>query len=293
MNNLPLRLGRDFAFPKPGDRSCPATRRPVDDTLFLLNDVFDYRALRQSAGLLRGAARRRRSGAERRRPSSPRRCCSRSIDRAISEGCTRHAGRLGRRRRRASRRPTRPMPRAAGSGSPVDPAYGGQGLPHFLAVALSEYHDFRQSGLRDVSGPDERRDRRRCSTHGGDAHEARYLPKMTTGEWTGTMNLTEPHCGTDLGLIKTRAAPPGRRLLSRSPVRRSSSRPASTISPTTSSISCSRASTARRPGRQGHLAVRRAEDAGRRRRLARRAATASPAARSSTRWASTAIRPAC
>src|SRR5208283_2304265 len=34
-----------------------------------------------------------------------------------------------------------------------------------------------------------------------------YLPKMTTGEWTGTMNLTEPHCGTDLGLIKTKAVP--------------------------------------------------------------------------------------
>ena len=36
--------------------------------------------------------------------------------------------------------------------------------------------------------------------------KGRFLPKMTAGEWTGTMNLTEPHCGTDLGLIKTRAA---------------------------------------------------------------------------------------
>ena len=44
-------------------------------------------------------------------------------------------------------------------------------------------------------------------THASDELKARYLPKMTTGEWTGTMNLTEPHCGTDLGLIKTRAVP--------------------------------------------------------------------------------------
>jgi acyl-CoA dehydrogenase len=41
--------------------------------------------------------------------------------------------------------------------------------------------------------------------HGDEALKSRFLPKMTTGEWTGTMNLTEPHCGTDLGLIKTRA----------------------------------------------------------------------------------------
>ena len=43
--------------------------------------------------------------------------------------------------------------------------------------------------------------------HASDDLKARYLPKMTTGEWTGTMNLTEPHCGTDLGLIKTKAVP--------------------------------------------------------------------------------------
>src|SRR6202000_1908116 len=43
--------------------------------------------------------------------------------------------------------------------------------------------------------------------HGDDALKAQYLPKLTVGEWAGTMNLTEPHCGTDLGLIKTKAVP--------------------------------------------------------------------------------------
>ena len=42
---------------------------------------------------------------------------------------------------------------------------------------------------------------------GSDEQKATYLPNMVTGRWTGTMNLTEPHCGTDLGLLKTRADP--------------------------------------------------------------------------------------
>ena len=42
---------------------------------------------------------------------------------------------------------------------------------------------------------------------GSDEQKATYLPNMVSGRWTGTMNLTEPHCGTDLGLLKTRAEP--------------------------------------------------------------------------------------
>ena len=45
--------------------------------------------------------------------------------------------------------------------------------------------------------------------HGTDEQKQTYLPKMVTGEWTGTMNLTEPHCGTDLGLLRTKAVPNG------------------------------------------------------------------------------------
>ena len=43
--------------------------------------------------------------------------------------------------------------------------------------------------------------------HGSDALKEQYLPKLASGEWTGTMNLTEPHCGTDLGLLRTKAEP--------------------------------------------------------------------------------------
>ena len=85
-------------------------------------------------------------------------------------------------------------------------AYGGQGLPQVVGTAVSEYilsanHAFEMyQGLTSgaiaallVSGSEELKQR--------------YLPKMVTGEWTGTMNLTEPHCGTDLGLLRTRAEP--------------------------------------------------------------------------------------
>ena len=45
--------------------------------------------------------------------------------------------------------------------------------------------------------------------HGSEEQKQTYLPKMIEGAWTGTMNLTEPHCGTDLGLLKTKAVPNG------------------------------------------------------------------------------------
>jgi len=87
------------------------------------------------------------------------------------------------------------------SGSPT---YGGQGLPHFVSVAINEYalganlaftmYPGLTKGATDA-----------LLAHGDEALKSRFLPKMTTGEWTGTMNLTESHCGTDLGLLKTRA----------------------------------------------------------------------------------------
>jgi alkylation response protein AidB-like acyl-CoA dehydrogenase len=84
--------------------------------------------------------------------------------------------------------------------------WGGQGLPQVIGTAFGEYvlsanHSFEMyQGL--TSGA--------IATliiKGSDEQKQTYLPKMVTGEWTGTMNLTEPHCGTDLGLLKTRAEP--------------------------------------------------------------------------------------
>jgi acyl-CoA dehydrogenase len=50
-------------------------------------------------------------------------------------------------------------------------------------------------------------------THGTEEQKATYLPNMVSGVWTGTMNLTEPHCGTDLGMLRTKAVPQRRRRL--------------------------------------------------------------------------------
>ena len=85
-------------------------------------------------------------------------------------------------------------------------AYGGQGLPHVMGFTMECYlasanQAFAMypglangaiSAIREKGSPEQ---------------QAMYLPKMVSGEWLGTMNLTEPHCGTDLGLIRTRAEP--------------------------------------------------------------------------------------
>jgi alkylation response protein AidB-like acyl-CoA dehydrogenase len=87
-----------------------------------------------------------------------------------------------------------------------DPAFGGQGLPPFLAVLFSEYAYGANIAFSMYPGLTNGAVAA-LTAHGGDELKSRYLPKMTTGEWTGTMCLTEPHCGTDLGLIKSRAVP--------------------------------------------------------------------------------------
>ena len=84
--------------------------------------------------------------------------------------------------------------------------FGGQGLPSVLATAVDEYvlsanQAFEMyHGLTAVAVA-------ALIAKGSDELQQRYIPKMVSGEWTGTMNLTEPHCGTDLGLIKTKAVP--------------------------------------------------------------------------------------
>jgi alkylation response protein AidB-like acyl-CoA dehydrogenase len=84
--------------------------------------------------------------------------------------------------------------------------YGGQGLPHVVSTAISEYlcaanHSFEMyNGLTQGAIAS-------ILVKGSDEQKAKWLPKMVGGQWTGTMNLTEPHCGTDLGLIKTKAEP--------------------------------------------------------------------------------------
>ncbi|QOC23888.1 acyl-CoA dehydrogenase C-terminal domain-containing protein [Wenzhouxiangella sp. AB-CW3] len=86
------------------------------------------------------------------------------------------------------------------------PDYGGQGLPYVLGLAMAEMITASNTswGMYPAlsHGAWEALNR-----HGSQEQKDLYLPKMISGEWTGTMNLTESHCGTDLGLIRTRAEP--------------------------------------------------------------------------------------
>ena len=91
-------------------------------------------------------------------------------------------------------------------GLAADPTYGGQGLPSSLGLVISEmvassntswgmYPGLTHGAMSAIHA------------HGTEEQKNTYLRKLTAGQWTGTMCLTEAHCGTDLGIIKTRAVP--------------------------------------------------------------------------------------
>ncbi|MBN9081187.1 MAG: acyl-CoA dehydrogenase [Rhizobiales bacterium 62-17] len=91
-------------------------------------------------------------------------------------------------------------------GLATNPDFGGQGLPYTLATLVNEfsasanmaftmYPGLTQSAIAAID------------KHATPELKQAYLPKMIAGTWSGTMNLTEPHCGTDLGLLKTKAVP--------------------------------------------------------------------------------------
>ncbi|MBG6117547.1 MULTISPECIES: acyl-CoA dehydrogenase C-terminal domain-containing protein [Sphingobium] len=84
--------------------------------------------------------------------------------------------------------------------------FGGQGLPSVLATAVDEYVLSANQAFEMYHGLTAGAVAALIAK-GSDELQQRYIPKMVSGQWTGTMNLTEPHCGTDLGLIKTKAVP--------------------------------------------------------------------------------------
>jgi len=87
---------------------------------------------------------------------------------------------------------------------PCDPEYGGQGLPKLVNFAVEEMICSANLSFGMYPGLSNG-NYNAIHTHGSDEQKALYLPKLVDGTWTGTMCLTEPHCGTDLGLCKTRA----------------------------------------------------------------------------------------
>jgi len=92
------------------------------------------------------------------------------------------------------------------NGLAFDPEYGGQGLPLALAIPVAEMWNsacmgFALCPLLTVGAVE------LLQAHGSDEQKRRYLEKLVSGEWTGTMNLTEPQAGSDLGALRSRAVP--------------------------------------------------------------------------------------
>jgi len=84
--------------------------------------------------------------------------------------------------------------------------YGGQGLPMVISTAVSEYLLSANQAFEMYNGLTQGAIAS-ILVKGSDEQKRTWLPNMVSGKWTGTMNLTEPHCGTDLGLLKTKAEP--------------------------------------------------------------------------------------
>ena len=87
-----------------------------------------------------------------------------------------------------------------------DPAYGGQGLPYLMQTAVGEIFVSANMAFNMYQGLTHGAVSA-IHAHGTEDQKRTWLPKMVTCDWTGTMNLTEPHAGTDLGMMRTRAEP--------------------------------------------------------------------------------------
>jgi len=184
----------------------PTYKAPVDDTLFLLNDVFHLDRYGNLPGfgdaspdvveaVLREAAKFSEEVLTPLNRVGDKEGCTRNTDGTV---CT----------------PTgfkdafKQMVEGGWIGISVPAEFGGQDLPATLTVAVNEmlcsanmafamYPGLTQGAIAALLA------------HASPELKKKYLPKMVTGEWTGTMNLTEPHCGTDLGLLRTKAVKQG------------------------------------------------------------------------------------
>ena len=184
----------------------PTYRAPVDDTLFLLSDVFDYAGYHNLPGfaaapldlveaILREGGKFAEQVLQPLNQSGDAEGCKRNSDGSVTTP-------------KGFKEAYKAYVDGGWVGLAGDPEYGGQGLPQFLSLAFSEYVISANQSFAMYPGLTNGATAA-LEKHGNDAQKKLYLPKMTSGEWTATMNLTEPQCGTDLGLIKTSAAPQG------------------------------------------------------------------------------------
>jgi len=180
----------------------PTYKAPVDDALFLLNDVFHVERYGNLPGFADASpdvveAVLREAGKLSEEVLTP---LNRVGDK---EGCTRHAD--GRVTTPAGfKEAYRQIIDGGWIGISAPAEFGGQGLPATLTVMVNEFLCSANMAFAMYPGLTQGAIAALIA-HASDAIKKKYVPKMVEGVWTGTMNLTEPHCGTDLGLLRTKA----------------------------------------------------------------------------------------
>jgi alkylation response protein AidB-like acyl-CoA dehydrogenase len=184
----------------------PSYTAPVDEALFLLNDVLDF----HGHGDIPGYADASPDVVEQILNEAAKLCeeslqpVNRSGD---SEGCVRRAD-GGVTVPKGYREAYEAFAGGGWIGLPIPEEYGGQGLPYTLSAIINEFASAANMAFAMFPGLTQGA-LAALLRHGDEAQKKLYIPNMASGRWSGTMNLTEPQCGTDLGLLTTKAVPRG------------------------------------------------------------------------------------
>jgi len=182
----------------------PIYQAPVKDTLFVLNEVLGFERYSNLPGFADASGDMLEAilGEAGKLAENVIQPTNRDGD---IQGCTRNADASVTTPK--SFRPAYDAYREGGwMGLAIPAEHGGQGLPYSVNQAVSEYFISANMALMMYAGLTHGAIAA-IHVHGSEDQKAIWLPKMVEGVWTGTMNLTEPHCGTDLGLLRTKAVP--------------------------------------------------------------------------------------
>src|ERR1700682_4274571 len=182
----------------------PSYKAPLDDVLFLLKDVFHIERydnlpgfadanIETLAAILGEVAKLCEEVLQPLNRVGDKEGCKRNADGSVTTP-------------RGFKKAYKQMAEGGWIGLSAEAEYGGQGLPHTVDAAMSEFISAANMAFSMYPGLSKGA-YRALSIHGTDEQKKKYLPKLASGEWSGTMNLTEPQCGTDLGLIRAKAVP--------------------------------------------------------------------------------------
>src|SRR5438445_492714 len=185
-----------------GRTSMPTYKAPLEDVSFLLNDVFQIDRYDNLPGFTDASADVREAilGEAAKLSEEVLQPLNRTGD---IEGCKRHDdGSVS--TPKGFKEAFRQVAEGGWLGLSAPTEYGGQGLPVTLSQAVTEFQSSANMAFSMYGGLTMGATAA-LIVHGRPEQKQTFVPKMVAGQWTGTMNLTEPQCGTDLGLLRTKA----------------------------------------------------------------------------------------